>query len=126
MWTVLGWLHVCFQPFATHFFGNLIDGRKGFSPVVTLVFVGGCLDFLDSVFPQTLWGGHDPHAGSFDWQTCGSDVWVASDRWCTYRGDTHLAWAVPLGKPSYFRCVFAGDRWCIRWWWWSVGLVCGA
>lgn len=115
-WTFAGWAHVAFQPFATHYIAHRMDGGGWrIPPHLQLLLVGGCVDVASSLFPGSWWGprsgGSLMTAEGYDWDGdavsgtggCGGDLWVASNRWCTFTGHTHLAWAVPLPRPSYFR-----------------------
>jgi len=114
--TWLGFLHICYQPFFTHYmscgFAHTEKSKAQFSLVKKLCFCGGSWLLFRSVlaiFPSTYdniglgWllgdaqyyanGGADGHIPR---------EWLSGGVLCTYQGIKHLAWSVPMIAPSYY------------------------
>jgi len=94
--TVLGYLHVCFQPF----FLNLIisgtnphpDKQLEFRFVLKLTLLGGIL-----MVSRFLLSPYTP----IPYRSECSTEWMRGDKLCTYSGNVHLAWTVPAYEASY-------------------------
>ena len=96
--TVLGFLHICLQPYFCHVINaSLTKNQKYLDKYVVikrLSLIGGAMLFsrflLAGVWPQT-----------FDIKNGLSTEWLRGEKLCTYKGNHHLAWSVPFADPTY-------------------------
>jgi len=95
--TVIGFLHICFQPYVTHLLNGAFmrsEKKKAqFDVIRRLAFIGGAMMFSRYL----LWTEKDILG-----TTCPNTDWVRGDRTCTYFGNHHLAWELPLKNPTYY------------------------
>jgi len=94
--TILGFLHICLQPYFCHVINaSLTKNQKYLDKYVVikrLCLIGGAMLFTRFLL-----------AGQWE-QTLGkqaSTEWLRGDKLCTYRGNYHLAWSVPMADPTY-------------------------
>ena len=116
--TVLGLLHICFQPFfsnwlTTAFYKDDMATRIEKDLIGRITLLGGCWLFgryLYSVMNPQLAGRSSVDCPNYDWLDDGYDGFLGAEtpnlpgKACTYRPVTntaHLAWAVPLAEPTY-------------------------
>jgi len=93
--TVLGFLHICLQPYFCHVINaSLTKNEKyldRYQVIKRLCLIGGAMLFgrflLSGVWDQTLSGP--------------STEWLRGEKLCTFRGNYHLAWSVPMADPTY-------------------------
>lgn len=93
--TVLGFLHICLQPYFCHVINaSLTKNQKYLDKYVVikrLCLIGGGMLFtrflLANTWEQTLVGK--------------STEWLRGDKVCTFRGNYHLAWSIPMADPTY-------------------------
>jgi len=94
--TVVGFLHICFQPYFTHTFsGAFIRNEKRlaqYDTVKRLCLIMGCAMFSRYLLYN------DSHAVTHAENT----DWLRGSKACTFRGVYHLAWEMPLHAPTYF------------------------
>jgi len=94
--TVLGFLHICLQPYFCHVINcSLTKNEKYIDRYIVikrLCLIGGFMLFgrflLSGVWEQTL--GGQP-----------STEWLRGEKLCTFKGNYHLAWSVPMADPTY-------------------------
>jgi len=94
--TVLGFLHICLQPYFCHVINaSLTKNQKYLEKYVVikrLCLIGGAMLFtrflLANTWEQTL--GNQK-----------STEWLRGDNICTFRGNYHLAWSIPMADPTY-------------------------
>jgi len=98
--TLLGFLHICFQPYFCHLINESITTDKKyfgrFIIVKRLCLIGAALIIgrhLLSYFPA--------------YNTMNDDIsteWLRGSKICTYKSASmhHLAWSVPFADPSYY------------------------
>jgi len=94
--TVLGFLHICLQPYFCHVINaSLTKNEKYLDKYVVikrLCLIGGGMLFsrwlLSGVWAQTQ--GNLP-----------STEWLRGQKLCTFRGNYHLAWSIPMADPTY-------------------------
>jgi len=95
--TVLGFLHICFQPYFTHLLAGAFvqsEQRKSqYALIRRLCLVMGAYMFSRYVF----WTPE--HAIT---SQCPNTDWIRGNTACTRMGNYHLAWELPLTKPTYF------------------------
>jgi hypothetical protein len=111
--TVLGFLHICLQPYFCHLINEslshapsdknsaahnakLIRYQAQYTIVKRLCLIGGFLLFLR--FPMSFVPGWNTPA-----QAVASTEWLRGPHVCTFRTKSmyHLGWSVPLADPSY-------------------------
>jgi len=93
--TILGFLHICFQPYFCHVINSSLTKNQKYldkySVIKRLCVIGGGMLFarflISGLWQQTLQGP--------------STEWLRGDKVCTYRGNYHLAWSVPMADPTY-------------------------
>jgi hypothetical protein len=95
--TVLGFLHICLQPYFCHVINaSLTKNPKYLDRYVVikrLCLIGGTMLFarflLFYVWP------------SADMSNYASTEWLRGHKLCTFKGHYHLAWSVPMADPTY-------------------------
>jgi len=93
--TIAGFLHICLQPYFCHVINaSLTKNAKyidRYLVIKRLCLMGGCMLFgrflLAHRWPQTLNGP--------------STEWLRGQKLCTYRGNHHLAWSIPMADATY-------------------------
>lgn len=112
--TVLGLVHIAFQPFySAHLSCAFVRNPKNvaqFELVKRLQLIGGtfiCLRWaLTYVDVSTLAALGIDSRYAFDaaqWAGVGTEIeWLSGPVLCTYKGFKHLAWSVPLLPTSYY------------------------
>mmetsp|Transcript_25716 Transcript_25716/g.36141 ORF Transcript_25716/g.36141 Transcript_25716/m.36141 type:complete len:272 (-) Transcript_25716:63-878(-) len=94
--TVLGFLHICLQPYFCHVINASLTKNERYLDkyvvIKRLCLIGGAMLFarflLSGVWEQTL--GDQP-----------STEWLRGEKLCTFRGNYHLSWSVPMADPTY-------------------------
>ncbi|KAL0478691.1 hypothetical protein AKO1_008289 [Acrasis kona] len=94
--TIIGYCHICLQPYFTHSINaSLVINQRyldKYQIIKRLSLIGGAMLFfrflLSYAWPTTL--GNQP-----------STEWLRGSTICTFRGDYHLAWSVPMADPTY-------------------------
>jgi len=93
--TVLGYLHICLQPYFCHVINASLTKNEKYIDrymiIKRLCLIGGGMLFtrflLANVWDQTLVGP--------------STEWLRGEKLCTFRGNYHLAWSIPMADPTY-------------------------
>jgi len=93
--TVLGFLHICLQPYFCHVINASLTKNATYLDrylvIKRLCLIGGGMLFtrflLANTWEQTLQGP--------------STEWLRGEKLCTYRGNYHLAWSIPMADPTY-------------------------
>eukprot|EP00055_Hartaetosiga_balthica_P003549 m.8161 g.8161 ORF g.8161 m.8161 type:complete len:278 (-) comp3035_c0_seq1:70-903(-) len=99
--TVLGFLHICFQPYFTHIINSSLTKSKTvlwqYVPILRLCLIGGTALFLRWVFSEyaTMDIGENSKCGL-------STEWLRGEKLCTFSGKYHLAWSIPMHDPTYW------------------------
>jgi hypothetical protein len=99
--TLVGFLHICFQPYFTHLLNASVTSRPSdlerWLVVMRLCLIGGFMIagryFLTQV---TDWDRQH-----FDNDTLSTE-WIRGEDLCTFSGKFHLAWSVPMADPTYY------------------------
>jgi len=94
--TIAGFLHICFQPYFCHVINCSLTKnekyRDRYMVIKRLCILGGGMLFarflLAYLWPTTL--GDQP-----------STEWLRGQKLCTFKGNFHLAWSVPMADPTY-------------------------
>jgi len=117
--TFLGFLHICFQPVASMLMisGNscMVQDAASLAQnklVFRMQVVGGfwmlyrgVLALYPDVFESLSLGdllGTAAHYHAGGVQGHLPREWISGGTLCTYLGETHLAWSIPLISPSYY------------------------
>jgi len=93
--TIAGFLHICLQPYFTHVINCSLTKHEKYIDryliIKRLCLMGGgmlfCRFLLAYQWDQTLTGP--------------STEWLRGPKVCTFRGNYHLAWSVPMADPTY-------------------------
>jgi len=98
--TILGFLHICMQPYVCHYINAALTVnpvlKERYVVVNRLCLIAGLMLFgrvLLAVFPEYV---------TMDVSNQRSTEWLRGEKFCTFRGNYHLAWSVPMADPSYF------------------------
>jgi len=93
--TVLGYLHICLQPYFTHVINASLTKNpvylEKYVVIKRLCLIGGALLFGKFLL-------------SYQWPTNyikPSTEWLRGDKICTFRGKYHLAWSIPMADGTY-------------------------
>jgi len=93
--TVLGFLHICLQPYFCHVINCSLTKnekyRDRYMVIKRLCLIGGGMLFARWLLSYV-----------YDWKLDGlSTEWLRGEKLCTFRGSYHLAWSVPMADPTY-------------------------
>lgn len=96
--TVLGFMHICYQPYFTHVINSSLTKSKTvlwqYVPILRLCLIGGTTLFLRwALVALSL---NDSGAPGI------SKEWLRGEKLCTFSGKYHLAWSVPMGDATYY------------------------
>merc|ERR1712137_628424 len=96
--TILGFIHIVFQPFFTHFICSALAMTKvdkaKYNVILGLCLIGSV--WLISRALMAPWAAFHPSA------ECPSTEWLRGTEWCTFSGNYHLSWSVPMYDQTYF------------------------
>jgi len=97
--TILGYLHICLQPYFCHVINcSLTKNAKYIDRYVVikrLCLIGGGLLFSRFLISYL------PGFTTMDVSDFKSTEWLRGEKLCTFRGNLHLAWSVPMSDPTY-------------------------
>jgi len=97
--TVLGFLHICLQPYFCHVINASLTKNKlyidRYVVIKRLCLMGGGM-----LFARYLMAGF-PNYSTMDVSNFQSTEWLRGEKLCTFRGRLHLAWSVPMADPTY-------------------------
>jgi len=99
--TLLGFLHICMQPYFTHVINaSLTKNEKYLDRYVVikrLCIIGGAMLFARHLI------SYIPGYSTMDFSKnyYESTEWLRGPKLCTFRGNLHLAWSVPMADPTY-------------------------
>jgi len=95
--TLLGFLHICLQPYFCHVINaSLTKNEKYLDRYIVikrLCLIGGGMLFVRHLIA--------PYYSTMDVSNMKSTEWLRGEKLCTFRGNWHLAWSVPMADPSY-------------------------
>ena len=96
--TLLGFLHICLQPYFTHVINASLTKApqylQQYKVIKRLCLIGGFMLFLRYF--------QAPFYSTMDVSGYKSTEWLRGEKLCTFRGKYHLAWSVPMADPSYY------------------------
>lgn len=94
--TIAGFLHICLQPYFCHVINASLTKNERYLDrymvIKRLCLIGGGMLFARFLVSQ-VWE-QQKFIGP-------STEWLRGDKVCTYRGNYHLAWSVPMADPTY-------------------------
>jgi len=94
--TVIGFLHIAFQPYFTHLLGGAFITKPSKVAKMTAVrhlsLVAGVF-----MFSRYLMATPAHHI-----KQCDNVDWLRGERTCTFTGNYHLAWELPMYDATYF------------------------
>lgn len=94
--TVLGFLHICFQPYFTHLFsGAFMSNPKKLHQMTIIRRL--CVVMGLYMFSRYLMSTPAHHI-----KASTNTDWLRGERTCTFRANYHIAWELPLYNPTYF------------------------
>jgi len=95
--TILGFLHICLQPYFCHVINSSLTKSEKYlhqyQVIKRLCLIGGAMLFSRyllaefDIMPDTLGGAT-------------SAEWLRGQKLCTFRGNAHLAWSVPMADGA--------------------------
>ena len=100
--TLLGFLHICLQPYYCHVINASLTKsckyKMKYDVVKRLCLIGGMLLF----FRHFL--SYIPSLNTMDVSDYKSTEWLRGEKLCTFKTQTmwHLGWSVPMADPSYY------------------------
>lgn len=99
--TVLGFVHICYQPYFTHVINSSLTKSKRvlhmYVPVMRLCVIGGTMLLMRWVFAEVT----DWEREKFSDDKLSTE-WLRGEKLCTLSGKHHLAWSVPMIDVSYY------------------------
>jgi len=97
--TLAGFLHICLQPYFCHVINaSLTKNPKYLDRYVVikrLCLIGGGMLFARHLLSYL------PGYSTMDVSNYKSTEWLRGEKLCTFRGNWHLAWSVPMADPTY-------------------------
>jgi len=97
--TILGYLHICLQPYFCHVINASLTKQQKYLDryivIKRLCLIGGGM-----LFSRFLIAGF-PGYSKMDVSDFKSTEWLRGEKLCTFRGNLHLAWSVPMADPTY-------------------------
>ena len=93
--TWVGYLHICFQPYFTHLLNSAMVRNPSKLAKADVIKK---LSLLGGVVLMARYFTYNP-AVDMDIKSL---EWLSGDKLCTYKGNHHLAWSIPLRTPTYF------------------------
>jgi len=99
--TLLGFLHICMQPYFCHVINCSLTKNPQFIDryvvIKRLCIIGGGFLFVRHFLAYLPgWSTMD-----FSQNDYASTEWLRGEKLCTFRGKWHLAWSVPMADPTY-------------------------
>jgi hypothetical protein len=97
--TILGFLHICLQPYFCHVINaSLTKNEKYLDRYIVikrLCLIGGGMLFGRFLISYIT------NYSTMDVSNFQSTEWLRGEKLCTFRGNWHLAWSVPMADPTY-------------------------
>jgi len=99
--TLAGFLHICLQPYFCHVINCALTKAPKYIDRYTVIkrlcLIGGMMLFARH-FLAAIPGWSTMDFSSNDYA---STEWLRGPKLCTFRGNYHLAWSVPMADPTY-------------------------
>eukprot|EP00605_Chrysophyceae_sp_TOSAG23-4_P000352 GSChrysophyteH1.ASY1.ANO1.399.1 assembled CDS len=100
--TLLGFLHICLQPYYCHVINSSLTKSPKYKDRYVIIkrmcLLGGFLLF------GRYFLSHIPSLNTMDVSNYKSTEWLRGEKLCTFKTKsmTHLGWSVPMADPSYY------------------------
>merc|ERR1719498_963512 len=100
--TLLGFLHICLQPYFCHVINSSLTKsckyKDRYNVIKRLCLIGGFLLFSRHFL------SYIPALNTMDVSDYKSTEWLRGDQLCTFKTEAmwHLGWSVPMADPSYY------------------------
>jgi hypothetical protein len=100
--TLLGFLHICLQPYYCHVINASLTKsckyKDRYNIIKRLCLIGGMLLF------GRYFLSYIPALNTMDVSNNKSTEWLRGEKLCTFKTQsmTHLGWSVPMADPSYY------------------------
>lgn len=115
--TFIGFVHICYQPYFTHIINSSLTKSPKYLTqykiILRMCLLGGTMllaryflaewghligwENAPLVSDYTDWSQTEPVAGA-----CRTPEWLRGEKLCTYKGNYHLAWSVPMSEATYW------------------------
>jgi len=95
--TIAGFLHICLQPYFCHVINSSLTKNEKYKDryvVIQRLCLLGALSLFSRFLLSGVWE-------TVDVEKHKSTEWLRGSKLCTYRGNYHLAWSVPMADPTY-------------------------
>jgi len=97
--TILGFLHICLQPYFCHVINASLTKHPKYLDryvvIKRLCLIGGGMLFTRFLI------SYIPGYSTMDVSGFKSTEWLRGEKLCTFRGNWHLSWSVPMADPTY-------------------------
>jgi len=110
--TILGYLHICFQPYFTHIINSSLTKNPKiltqYEIILRMCLLSGTLMTLRWLYAELTGSGTNilsdfsDYTGNYSHSTCRTQEWLRGEKLCTFSGKYHLAWSVPMAEPTYW------------------------
>jgi hypothetical protein len=104
--TLLGFLHICMQPYFCHVINASLTRSERYlwqyRVILRLSALAGLWLFSRFVLAYFGYASTMDVAFPTGADTGLSTEWLRGEKLCTFRGKYHLAWSVPMADPSYY------------------------
>ena len=113
--TVLGFAHICGQPYFTHLMCGAFYRREGKRGIQNDFVLRLCVVAGGAFFMRYVLAAYDVRVAGqnyipLDGVACPNTEWIrastatpgGANTTCTFSGSMHLAWSLPLYQPTYF------------------------
>jgi len=110
--TLLGYIHICFQPFFTHIINSALTKNPKFLSqyeiILRMCLLSGTLMMVRWFVAEWTGDGlnilsdFSDFTGNKTHSQCRTQEWLRGEKLCTFSGKFHLAWSVPMAEPTYW------------------------
>lgn len=96
--TIIGFIHICLQPYFCHVINASLTRSKTYltqyKVIKRLCLIGGASLFSRFILAPYFQEANPPTGYE-------STEWLRGEQLCTFHGNYHLAWSVPMASPTY-------------------------
>jgi hypothetical protein len=119
--TVLGFLHICLQPYFTHIINSSLTKNpkvlNQYEVILRMCLLGGALLFVRLIIAEyglfstgidyNIVSDFSDYTGNATERAAlpgyhRTKEWLRGEKICTFSGKFHLAWSVPMSEPTYW------------------------
>ncbi|KAJ3360992.1 hypothetical protein HDU91_004176 [Kappamyces sp. JEL0680] len=95
--TVAGFIHICMSILASELTSSMTRNERVLDQYKIVLRMSLLAGF--ALFSRYLLADYTIHPVT---DSCPTNDWLRGTDVCTYRGNVHLAWSIPMKEPSYF------------------------